>query len=316
MWKHRKGAPAPRILGLVEVSAVDEDLIGRTLKLVKTTEPWEVSRTDHADLVLVDVDRPQGRSRWWSLRRDEHLRAVVPITARRELADMQPLLLKPVGGRALSELLDHYHDVRAGIVSPSKLMRREPFLLEAIMDCPWSRFAVQLSQGGRFLLDVGQDRLYPDGDLARLRGLLFQPVDGAAIRPVATFGDQNRASDESVILPLSRWLSSAVVGARRVESLAIFRGNPVLALVDEFDLDRVPVHGDLYPVPRVLATHGPLELLELILISGCSRRGVCAALAALWVARRLSVNRSARGRAGETGQARDIPFRTGPRLAH
>lgn len=313
MWMHRKGAPVPRILGLVEVSAIDEELIGRTLKLVNTTEPWKVSRTDHADLVLVDVDHQRGRSRWWSLRRDEHFRTVVPITARRELLDMQPLLLKPVCGRSLSEMLGRYHDLRAGVSVRPGPMRREPFLLEAIMNCPWSRFVVRLPQGGRFLLDLNHGRLYPDGDLARLRGQLFQPVDGATITPVATFASENRASGDPMFLPLSRWLASAVVGARRAESLAIFRGNPLIALNGAFDPDAPLVHGELYPVLCVLAAHGPLELLELILISDCSRRSVCAALAALWVARRLSVG-SAR-KTGSAGQPRSLPFRPGPRLA-
>lgn len=315
MWK-QKGAAASRVLGLVEVSAADEELIRRTLKLVRTRNSWTVSRTDRADLVLVDVDRQPGRSRWWSLRRDEHCRAVVPLTARRELLALQPLLLRPICGHTLAGMLDRCEEIKAGVFARAVPSRHERFLLEAIMASPWSRFTVHIEPGnGRYLFDFGHDRLYADGEEDALRKRLFRSVDGATIQPSATFVYSPRSPAEAVHLRLSAWLAEAVLASGRVDGLHVFQGNPVVALDGDFDLEAIRLDRNLYPILCVLATHGPLELLELILSSGHSRREVCAVLAALWISRRLRVEHPAGAKPERAAQGVGRRFLTGPRLA-
>lgn len=264
-----------RTLGLVAVSDREAELIRHTLSVLRIPQAWSIGPDATADALLVDVDSPAGRSRWWALRHARPRRPVIALTVDADLRSLEPVLQRPVRGdclrRALERIDGSVNGRRAG--TPASAIPAA----ELVVRCRHEQFRLSWPDGTRYQFDRPADRVYGVDSETGFGKRLFAPLGGGRLQPVRIAGN-GRGWER-----LSRILTDVALDHPAPETLPWFDGNPKLACTEHFAPNRLPLNRGQQMAVNFLAAHGDMELLELVVAGGLTLRLACAVAAALYL---------------------------------
>ena len=270
--------PQSRTLGLIAVDERETDLIRHTLGVLQTEHEWALGEPENADALLVDVDSPAGRSRWWALRHAQPRRPVIALTVDADLHSLDPVVHRPIRGdalRAALEKLERSADPRRAANG------RRTLVAELVARCPYEEFRVYWPDGTWYIFDRPADRLImSDYNLDSFTDRLFSPLGAGRLKALQSHVN---GSSGGVSRRLSRRLTEAALDHPAPETLPWFDNQPRILRTDMFAPNRLPLSHTQQRIVKFLEQQDDVEMLELVVAGGVATQGACGVVTALYL---------------------------------
>ncbi|GAB4191428.1 MAG: hypothetical protein Tsb002_20060 [Wenzhouxiangellaceae bacterium] len=286
-WRSKQQASNHLTLTARALDSRNLQLLRTTLAVLRLPQQWQYEKNADSGVVLVDIDREEGRRQWRTLLSSGAFYRVVPITADARLCQFSRGLAKPLRATPLESLLrqigaelENDQDDQA---APESSTVNQLLLSEAIVQNPHDRFAIHLPEGSWFYIERDLDRVYATGQIDSLMQYLFQPLNKLAIKPMKMRPETFASGTQSECYSLSLLLWSAAQNQPESSTLKVLRGNRHFVTRARMPWRKLPHQPDQRILFDYLDQHGPMDLIGLVLAVGLSPERVTAFMAGAWL---------------------------------